>query len=123
LEFQDVWYSYRKDSEFALRGASLALASGDMAALVGPSGCGKTTLLHLAAGLLTPSSGRVSFGGKPVSQYSAEQRSRFRREQVGVVFQFGELIAELSLRDNVALAGELGGPTPGRGVGASQRVN
>jgi putative ABC transport system ATP-binding protein len=109
LTLEGVSYSYRGDSELALRDVSLTVARGEKVALIGPSGCGKTTLLHLAAGLAVPCSGSVSFGGSHVSDLSPEERSRFRRERVGVVFQFGELIAELSLRDNIALAGELGG--------------
>jgi putative ABC transport system ATP-binding protein len=109
LAVQDVFFFYRDEGELALRGVSLTLARGEKAALIGPSGCGKTTLLHIAAGLLVPRSGSVSFGRDRVSQYSAEERSRFRRERVGIVFQSGELIAELSLRDNISLAGELGG--------------
>ncbi|MDR2567324.1 MAG: ABC transporter ATP-binding protein [Bifidobacteriaceae bacterium] len=109
LRIEDAWYSYGDDADHALSGVSLRLAQGDRVALIGPSGCGKTTLLYLAAGLLKPSRGTVASCGLPVSELSPDERSRHRRQNVGFVFQFGELIAELSLRDNVALGGELAG--------------
>lgn len=100
-------HSYGKDH--VLRDVSLSLARGSSAALMGPSGCGKTTLLLAAAGILVPSSGDVHVAGVPVPDSSADARAAFRRKRIGLVFQSGELISELTLEHNVALAAELAG--------------
>jgi putative ABC transport system ATP-binding protein len=107
LSVADLTHAYGADP--VLRGVSLAVASGTSAALMGPSGCGKTTLLLAAAGILVPDAGQVLVGGEAVPAGSADSRAAFRRSRVGLVFQFGELIAELTLEQNVALAAELAG--------------
>lgn len=103
-------HSYGKES--VLRDVTLSLARGTSAALMGPSGCGKTTLLLAAAGILVPSTGEVHVGGARVPGGSADSRAAFRRTRIGLVFQFGELINELTLEENVALAAELAGMSP-----------
>jgi putative ABC transport system ATP-binding protein len=76
---------------------------------MGPSGCGKSTLLLVAAGILVPGSGSVVVAGQEMPGDSVDGRAALRRHQIGMVFQFGDLISELSLRENVALAAELSG--------------
>ncbi|GAA3686593.1 ABC transporter ATP-binding protein [Nocardioides ginsengisoli] len=107
LTVVDLTHAY--GTEPVLRRVSLTVGSGTSAALMGPSGCGKTTLLLAAAGILVPEAGRVLVAGETVPAGSADSRAAFRRSRVGLVFQFGELIAELTLEQNVALAAELGG--------------
>lgn len=107
LAVDQIHHSY--GSEPVLRGVSLSLARGSSAALTGPSGCGKTTLLLAAAGILLPDTGEIKVGGQKVPGGSADARAAFRRTRIGLVFQFGELIDELSLEQNVALAAELSG--------------
>lgn len=86
-----------------LAGVTLSLAAGEAVAVVGPSGSGKTTLLHTIAGLVEPDSGTVRVAGHPVSGESERRRARLRRELMGLVFQFGELLAELTVLENVLL--------------------
>ncbi|HWW53881.1 MAG TPA: ABC transporter ATP-binding protein [Acidimicrobiales bacterium] len=87
----------------ALRGASVSVASGELLAIMGPSGSGKSTLLHCLAGILTPESGQVWFGGHRLDTLSEAERSKLRRETFGFVFQFGQLVPELSAEENIAL--------------------
>jgi putative ABC transport system ATP-binding protein len=93
----------------ALNGASLALAAGEIVAVMGPSGSGKSTLLHCAAGILAPDDGEVIFDGESVGGQSDSRRSELRRTQFGFVFQFGRLVPELSCSENVSLPLRLGG--------------
>jgi putative ABC transport system ATP-binding protein len=87
----------------ALRGASVGLGEGEVVAVMGPSGSGKSTLLHCLAGVVLPDAGSVSFAGRRVNALSDADRSRLRRESFGFVFQFGQLVPELTALDNVAL--------------------
>ncbi|WP_324277246.1 ABC transporter ATP-binding protein [Blastococcus brunescens] len=93
----------------ALAGASLAVASGEIVALLGPSGSGKSTLLHCLAGILRPDSGSVHYRGQRLDDRSDEARSQLRRSDFGFVFQFGSLVPELTAVENVALPLRLGG--------------
>ncbi|GAB3817707.1 ABC transporter ATP-binding protein [Kribbella italica] len=101
LEVLRVEYAYRRD--IALRGVSLQVRPGEVLAVTGPSGCGKSTLLHCAAGILRPQAGTVKLAGQDLSELSEADRTRLRRTKVGVVMQFGQLVPDLSLVDNVAL--------------------
>ncbi|GAA3597166.1 ABC transporter ATP-binding protein [Kribbella ginsengisoli] len=101
LELRDVEYSYRRN--VALRGVTLTVASGEVVAITGASGGGKSTLLHCAAGILQPDSGTVRVDGQDLSALTEEERSKYRRSRIGVVLQFGQLVPDLSLADNVAL--------------------
>jgi putative ABC transport system ATP-binding protein len=76
---------------------------------MGPSGSGKSTLLHCLAGILMPDSGEVLFDGRRIDTLSEEERSALRRDHFGFVFQFGQLVPELSAEENVALPLLLGG--------------
>jgi putative ABC transport system ATP-binding protein len=87
----------------ALRGASLCAASGEIVAVMGPSGSGKSTLLHCLAGIFAPESGEVWFDGRRLDELSETERTRLRRTAFGFVFQFGQLVPELSAADNIAL--------------------
>jgi putative ABC transport system ATP-binding protein len=87
----------------ALRGADLTVGAGEILAVMGPSGSGKSTLLHCLAGILTPDSGEVRFAGERIDTMSENQRSALRRDRFGFVFQFGQLVPELSAEENVAL--------------------
>ncbi len=93
----------------ALRGANLSVVKGEVLAVMGPSGSGKSTLLHCLAGILVPDSGSVSFDGERIDNLRESDRSRLRRERFGFVFQFGQLVPELTAEENVALPLLLGG--------------
>jgi putative ABC transport system ATP-binding protein len=93
----------------ALRGASVELAAGEILAVTGPSGSGKSTLLHCLSGIVRPDAGAVTYGGERVDQLPEARLSELRRTEFGVVFQFGQLIPELTAIDNVALPLLLGG--------------
>ncbi|MGO1166431.1 MAG: ABC transporter ATP-binding protein [Janibacter sp.] len=87
----------------ALRGVDLSVTAGEMVAVTGPSGSGKSTLLHAMSGVLRPDEGEVRLGDRVVTAMSEDERSRLRRTGVGMLFQFGQLIEELTLAENVAL--------------------
>jgi putative ABC transport system ATP-binding protein len=87
----------------ALRGASVSVDAGEILAVMGPSGSGKSTLLHCLAGILTPDSGEVWFAGHRLDTMRENERSALRRDRFGFVFQFGQLVPELSAEENVAL--------------------
>ncbi|MFG3245299.1 ABC transporter ATP-binding protein [Streptomyces sp. NPDC048187] len=87
----------------ALRGASLDLRAGEVLAVTGASGSGKSTLLHCLAGIVRPDAGSVTYGGLRLEELPEKRLSELRRTDFGVVFQFGQLIPELTAMDNVAL--------------------
>ena len=87
----------------ALRGASIGAARGEILAIMGPSGSGKSTLLHCLAGIFPPDSGEVWFDGRRLDTLRETERTRLRRTAFGFVFQFGQLVPELTVTDNVAL--------------------
>lgn len=93
----------------ALRGASLAVDAGDIMAIMGPSGSGKSTLLHCLGGILVPDAGEVWLDGRRVDTLDERRRSALRRDAFGFVFQFGQLVPELTAEENVALPLLLGG--------------
>ena len=107
LEARDLVLSFGETP--ALRGASLSVKKGEVLAVMGPSGSGKSTLLHCLAGILAPDSGEVYFDGQRVDAMREGDRSRLRRERFGFVFQFGQLVPELTAEENVALPLLLGG--------------
>jgi putative ABC transport system ATP-binding protein len=87
----------------ALRGLDLAVEAGEVVAVLGPSGSGKSTLLHCLAGLASPDAGEVQYDGRPLYELSDRDRTRLRRSEIGVVFQYGQLVPELTAAENVAL--------------------
>jgi putative ABC transport system ATP-binding protein len=87
----------------ALDGASIAIRAGEIVAIMGPSGSGKSTLLHCLAGIVRPDSGHVRYQGAEISAMTDGERSALRRTQFGFVFQFGQLVPELTCLENIAL--------------------
>ena len=87
----------------ALRGIDVAIGAGEIVAIMGPSGSGKSTLLHCLAGILTPDAGSVTLAGRRIDSLGEAERSRLRRTSFGFVFQFGQLVPELTALENVAL--------------------
>jgi putative ABC transport system ATP-binding protein len=87
----------------ALQGANLSARAGEILAVTGPSGSGKSTLLHCLAGILVPDSGEIWFDGHRVDSRREPERSALRRDSFGFVFQFGQLVPELTAEENVAL--------------------
>jgi putative ABC transport system ATP-binding protein len=79
------------------------VAVGEILAVMGPSGSGKSTLLHCLGGIFQPDSGEVWFGGQRIDTLSDKKRSRLRRTAFGFVFQFGQLVSELTVADNIAI--------------------
>ncbi len=104
----------------ALRGASLAVDAGEILAVMGPSGSGKSTLLHCLAGILTPDSGEVHFAGRRIDALGETERSALRRDRFGFVFQFGQLVPELTAVENVALPLLLSGVRRGAALADAQ---
>jgi len=102
---QDLAKTYLRGREkiAALQGVNLQIEAGSFVFVVGPSGGGKSTLLHLLGGMDRPTSGRLTVNGFSLDQASEDQLTRFRREQIGFVFQFYNLISSLNALDNVTL--------------------
>ncbi|WP_127358960.1 ABC transporter ATP-binding protein [Actinacidiphila soli] len=107
FEARDVVLSFGQTP--ALQGAGLTVEDGEILAIMGPSGSGKTTLLHCLAGILTPDSGEIHFAGRRLDTMSETERSVLRRDRFGFVFQFGQLVPELTAEENIALPLLLGG--------------
>ncbi|MCB1888794.1 MAG: ABC transporter ATP-binding protein [Rhodocyclaceae bacterium] len=91
----------------ALRGVNLDLHEGELAVLLGPSGSGKSTLLNILGGLDVPSGGQVRYRDRDLALFDDAAMTRYRREHVGFVFQFYNLIPSLTARENVALVTEI----------------
>jgi lipoprotein-releasing system ATP-binding protein len=96
-------YRTGPESVRVLRGASLSLDSGESVAVIGASGVGKSTLLHLLGALDRPSGGRLTFDGADVFSRSESQLARLRRTEVGFVFQFGNLLSEMTALENAMI--------------------
>jgi putative ABC transport system ATP-binding protein len=93
----------------ALRGVDLAVSAGEFLAVMGPSGCGKSTLLNLIAGLDSPSDGEILLAGEPLSGKDENALARMRREHIGIVFQFYNLLEGMSVLENVTLPAVIAG--------------
>ncbi|MET7855202.1 ABC transporter ATP-binding protein [Streptomyces avermitilis] len=93
----------------ALDGAEFSIHPGEVVAVMGPSGSGKSTLLHCLAGIVPPDSGSITYNGREMAGMSDTERSALRRSEFGFVFQFGQLVPELTCVENVALPLRLNG--------------
>jgi putative ABC transport system ATP-binding protein len=134
---QDLYRFYEADGAKVpvLRGVTLDIAPKEFVCVMGPSGSGKTTLLHLISGLDRPSGGRVELGGADLGGLTEAQRTRKRRETVGYVFQFFNLLPNLNVIENVGLPLAIAGRDPEReaaaldaileklGIGAKKRAS
>jgi putative ABC transport system ATP-binding protein len=105
----DVTKRYSGDGAPAVDAVSLQVDAGEAVAVMGPSGSGKSTLLNLIAGLDRPTTGTVAVAGQRVDRMSEAGLARFRRAEVGMVFQFFNLLDDLTVADNVLLPAQLGG--------------
>ncbi|HZC71737.1 MAG TPA: ABC transporter ATP-binding protein [Jatrophihabitans sp.] len=101
VEARDIHLSFGPTP--ALRGATLSVEAGEILAVMGPSGSGKSTLLHCLAGILVPDAGEVRFADRRIDDLAERERSGLRRDRFGIVFQFGQLVPELTAEENVAL--------------------
>ena len=93
----------------AVDGVSMQITPGESVAVIGPSGSGKSTLLNMIAGLDRPTSGTVTVAGERIDRLSETGLARFRRRQVGMIFQFFNLLDDMTVADNVALPAQLAG--------------
>ncbi|WP_394263894.1 ABC transporter ATP-binding protein [Trueperella sp.] len=106
-------------SVHALAGVDITIGAGELVAIMGPSGSGKSTLLHVLSGILLPDAGEVRLGDAVVTALKDSGRSKLRREQFGFVFQDGQLVPELTARENVALPLLASGASRGRAMRAA----
>jgi putative ABC transport system ATP-binding protein len=105
-------YGHGETSVDALRGVDLSIASGQLTAVMGPSGSGKSTLMHILAGLDLPTEGSVTIGGIDITRLSDNDLTLLRREHIGFIFQFFNLLPMLTARENVVLPLSLAGVKP-----------
>src|SRR5437870_3811069 len=109
LEHVTKIYQQGRRKVHAVRGVSLRIKRGEFVSIMGPSGSGKSTLMHLLGALDTPTSGRALFDGRDLRAMSDRQRSLLRRNRIGFVFQFFNLLPTLTAAENVAMPLLLGG--------------
>ncbi len=114
VRIERVTKSYDSDGTSALDGVSLEVTAGEAVAIMGPSGSGKSTLLNLIAGLDRPTSGEVTVAGTRVDRLGETGSALFRRKHVGMIFQFFNLLDDLTVADNVLLPAQLGGMSAGK---------
>src|SRR5918994_7415572 len=96
----------------ALRGVDLGIATGELTAVMGPSGSGKSTLMHILAGLDQPTEGSVTIAGQDITQLSDTELTLLRREHIGFIFQFFNLLPMLTAEENITLPLSLAGTKP-----------
>src|SRR5437660_8256451 len=111
MELQNATKTYQQGRRevHALRGVTLHIAAGEFVSIMGPSGSGKSTLMHLLGALDTPTTGQALFQGRDLQTLSDRERSLLRRQHIGFVFQFFNLLPTLTAVENVALPLLLGG--------------
>jgi len=114
IEVSDVTKRYGSGAQPAVDGVTLQVAPGEAVAVMGPSGSGKSTLLNLIAGLDRPTAGAVTVAGQRIDRLSETALARFRRQQVGMIFQFFNLLDDLTVLDNVLLPAQLAGLSRGQ---------
>ncbi len=106
-------YRTGKSEVIALRGLDMTMGDGELIAVQGPSGCGKTTLLNLVGGIDRPTAGRIEVGGQNIVDLTDPQLVKYRRDHVGFVFQFFNLVPTLSAEENIQLPMRLAGKSGG----------
>ena len=109
IRLAGVTKAYQASAQPALAGVSLSVAAGEVVAVMGPSGSGKSTLLNLVAGLDRPTAGTVTVAGRRIDTLGEGALARFRARHVGIVFQFFNLLDDLTVEDNVLLPAQLAG--------------
>jgi putative ABC transport system ATP-binding protein len=109
VNIKEVTKRYENDGHPAVDTVTLAIASGEAVAVMGPSGSGKSTLLNLIAGLDRPTSGTITVAGQRIDSLGETGAARFRRRQIGMIFQFFNLLDDLTVIDNVLLPAQLSG--------------
>lgn len=111
LLVNDVFKTYKlpKSRVYALRGVSFEIKKGEFIAIMGPSGAGKTTMVNILTGLDTPDKGAVYLNGKNMALMDDTELTEFRRDQIGLIFQFYQLFAELMAIENVSMPAEMAG--------------
>lgn len=130
LDVRDVHKTYERDLRdadvVAVRGVTLKLAAGEIVAVVGSSGCGKSTLLHICGGMDRPTHGDVRIEGRSLTTLDDDQLTRVRREKIGFVFQFFNLLPTLNVAQNIGLplllAGQTDAEVTRRAVAEAARV-
>ena len=122
VRIDDVTKRYDGDGPPAVDGVSFEIAAGESVAIMGPSGSGKSTLLNLIAGLDRPSSGEVTVAGERIDRLSETAAARFRRQRVGMIFQFFNLLEDLTVLDNVLLPAQFDGMRAAEGPGEGGRA-
>jgi len=109
IRLDAVTKTYQTGAPPALADLSLDVAAGEVAAVMGPSGSGKSTLLNLIAGLDRPTAGTITVAGRRIDNLSESALARFRARHVGIIFQFFNLLDDLTVQDNVLLPAQLAG--------------
>ncbi len=109
IQLDDLTKRYGGAGRAALDGIGLQVAAGEAVAIMGPSGSGKSTLLNLVAGLDRPTRGAVTVAGQRIDKLTEARKARFRRRQIGMIFQFFNLLDDLTVLDNVLLPAQLAG--------------
>jgi putative ABC transport system ATP-binding protein len=109
IELEQLSKRYAADGPIALDIVGLRVQAGESVAVMGPSGSGKSTLLNLIAGLDRPTSGSVTVAGERINRLSETGTAKFRRREIGMIFQFFNLLEDLTVEDNVLLPAQLAG--------------
>jgi putative ABC transport system ATP-binding protein len=109
IQLADVEKRYDSGAAPAVAHLSLAIEAGEAVAIMGPSGSGKSTLLNLIAGLDRPTAGAITVAGQRIDALSETALARYRRQRIGMIFQFFNLLDDLTVADNIALPAQLAG--------------